>query len=378
MQTLFPALVLLLSAAEPSIQLGGNGQTIDVRGLSAAELQALAGWKADPEQWTRLLGVYVDRKEGKNPGDQPAVLGTQRVEGDLLRFQPRYPLVPGLGYRVIFDRKHLPGRKDPAAPTLVTVVMIPRPRVDPTTVVERVYPTAEELPENALKFYLHFSAPMSRGESYRHIQLLDAAGKPVVAPFLELGEELWDRQGQRFTLFLDPGRIKRGLKPREEQGPILQEGKTYTLVVEKSWQDAEDRPLKDSFRKSFRVGASVDKKVDVAAWKLQPPPAVGHQPLTVVFPAPLDHALLQRMIWVQGPDGQRVEGTIAVSKTETCWQLTPGKPWAAGAYHLTADKRLEDLAGNAIGWTFEVDVFGPIQKEIKTETVQRAFTIAAK
>lgn len=114
MLTFFPSLVLILGAADPSIQLGGKGQTIDVHGLTGADLQALAGWKADAEQWTRLLGVYVERKEGKNSGDQPAVLGTYRIEGALLRFQPRYPLVPGLGYRVILDRKHLPGQKDSA------------------------------------------------------------------------------------------------------------------------------------------------------------------------------------------------------------------------------------------------------------------------
>ena len=71
---------------------------------------------------------------------------------------------------------------------------------------------------------------MSRGEAYRHIRLLDATGKPVAAPFLELDEELWSDDGKRFTLLFDPGRIKRGLKPREELGPVLEAGKSYELV----------------------------------------------------------------------------------------------------------------------------------------------------
>ena len=45
------------------------------------------------------------------------------------------------------------------------------------TVVEEIYPTADVLPENHLKFYLHFSAPMSRGEAYLRVHLLDEAGK---------------------------------------------------------------------------------------------------------------------------------------------------------------------------------------------------------
>ncbi len=50
---------------------------------------------------------------------------------------------------------------------------------------------------------------MSRGDSYRHIQLRDAKGKAVELPFLELGEELWNPDMTRLTLFIDPGRVKR-------------------------------------------------------------------------------------------------------------------------------------------------------------------------
>ena len=111
------------------------------------------------------------------------------------------------------------------------------------TVVESVYPSAEILPENLLRFYLQFSAPMSRGEAYTHIRLLDAAGRAVADPFLELNEELWSGDGRRFTLLFDPGRIKRGLKPREEVGPVLEAGKSYTLVIDRQWPDAQGNPL---------------------------------------------------------------------------------------------------------------------------------------
>jgi hypothetical protein len=41
-----------------------------------------------------------------------------------------------------------------------------------------------------------------------------------------------------------------------------------------------------------------------------------------------------------------------------------------------ADTRLEDLAGNSIAKPFEVDVFHPVQREIKTETVKVPFEIS--
>src|SRR5205085_2327280 len=152
-------------------------------------------------------------------------------------------------------------------------VMLPKPAAKPTAVVARVYPTADKLPENQLKFYLHFSAPMSQGGSYRHVSLLDARGKKIDYPFLELEEELWDPTGTRFTLFFDPGRVKRGLKPREEVGPALEEGKSYTLVIDRDWTDADGNPLRETFRKRFTVGLPEDEAIDPKIWKFSRPQA---------------------------------------------------------------------------------------------------------
>ena len=43
----------------------------------------------------------------------------------------------------------------------------------------------------------------------------------------------------RLTLLLDPGRIKRGVRPLEEIGGALQVGRTYTLVIDDAWPDAK-------------------------------------------------------------------------------------------------------------------------------------------
>src|SRR2546425_13124120 len=112
---------------------------------------------------------------------------------------------------------------------------------------------------------------MSEGDCYRHIKLLDAKGKAVDLPFLELDQELWDAAGKRFTLFFDPGRIKRGLKPREDVGPALEEGKSYVLVIDKEWEDAKGNPLKETFRKTFRVGSPDDRPPDPKTWNVQAP-----------------------------------------------------------------------------------------------------------
>jgi len=57
---------------------------------------------------------------------------------------------------------NLPGREGEEDRPLETVLQLPAAEPGPATMVEHVYPSTDELPENQLKFYLHFSAPMSR------------------------------------------------------------------------------------------------------------------------------------------------------------------------------------------------------------------------
>ena len=52
--------------------------------------------------------------------------------------------------------------------------------------VAQVYPSADVLPENLLKFYVHFSGPMRGGHIYDHVRFRDEAGKLVEMPFLEM------------------------------------------------------------------------------------------------------------------------------------------------------------------------------------------------
>jgi hypothetical protein len=256
-----------------------------------------------------------------------------------------------------------------------TIIELPKAHREPSTVVVNVFPSAAKLPENQLKFYIHFSAPMSRGDAYRHVHLLNDAGKEVELPFLDLHEELWDREGKRFTLFFDPGRIKRGLKPREEVGPALEEGKSYTLVIANSWCDSQGNTLKESFRKPFEAGPPDDVPPDPKMWKIVAPKAMTQDPLIVRFPKPLDHAMLERVLQVRRDSGETIPGNITIAEHEKVWQLTPTEAWSAGNYQFVVATVLEDLAGNSIGRPFEVDVFQPVRRTVEQETVSLSFRV---
>jgi hypothetical protein len=327
---------------------------------------------ADKEFATQLADVFTVRVDSKK--DVPALLGEYTVRGEVLTFKPRFPLQPGVRYRAVVHVKHIPAPQDELYTETEATIELPKPKTAPT-VVDQVYPTRDALPENQLRFYVHFSAPMSRGDVYKNIRLLDASGKPIELPFLELEQELWDVASQRFTLLIQPGRIKRGLIPREELGPVLEEGKSYTLEINRDWLDAEGEPLKETYRKKFRVIAADEKQPDPKTWKVQAPPAGKAETLVVTFPKPLDHGMLERVLWVTDDGGQRIEGTIAVTDEETHWRFTPKAAWRAGAYDLVVDMALEDTAGNSIAQPFEVDVFRPIERRVETKTVKVPFTV---
>ncbi len=358
---------------------------VDVSGVDPAMLSVLAKAPMTQALWTSFFSVHVlsDAKPGAT--DVPPVWGRYHTEEKLIQFVPRFPPEAGVRYRAVFDPARLRSVVRELAPALaitepktpespLTADLFFTKRIESTTKITVIYPSGEQVPENLLRLYIHFSAPMSRGEAYRHLKLIDlGTSKPVHAPFLELEEELWSPDGKRFTLLIDPGRIKRGLKPREMFGPVLESGKTYRLVVDRDWIDAEGNPLEADFRRTFRAGPPDESLPDPKKWALNPPEAGTRSPLEARFSEPLDHALIERLIAVRDPENHPVSGRITVADAETLWRFIPEAPWRSGTYRLTVGTELEDVAGNSVGSPFEVDLTSPITNRVSSDRVQIPF-----
>lgn len=335
--------------------------------LPPITLRQMANW--NPQQFQNVLAVYV----GQTSAGLPPMLGKYRIESGALRFEPQFTLEPGVTYRAVFLPGKLPGA---SGNSVITATFTPPPRdLTPTTVVSQIYPSADVLPENLLKFYIHFSAPMRRGGIYEHIRLLDATGKAVELPFLEIDEELWNQDFTRLTLFIDPGRIKRGVKPLEEIGPSMEAGKSYKLVIDREWRDGNGAPLIANFEKAFRVGPADRQPPDQTQWQVQPPTPNSREALTITFPEPMEHALASRMIAVTKELGESVLGTVALENQERRWTFTPNTAWQRGRYSIVIQTTIEDLAGNNIGKPFEVDVFKNVQRNLTSQTVKLTFEI---
>src|SRR5262249_37102609 len=154
----------------------------------------------------------------------------------------------------------------------------------------------------------------------------------------------------------------------EEDGPILEEGKRYTLTISAEWRDAEGNPLKAPYRRQFRAGPPDDTSPDPANWKQTTPVAGSRERLSLQFPEPLDRAMLDRALALTDGTGHPVPGRTEVPDDARSWRFVPDKPWSSGRYVVVIDTSLEDLAGNSIARPFEVDIQRPIERRIVAET----------
>ncbi len=318
----------------------------------------VTGWRPAPEPAAGWASVFT---VSTGP-EVPALFGSYFIENGALTFRPRFPLASGVTYHATF---HAPGAESVDA-TFHGPALAPAP----ATRVVAMYPSASVLPANQLKLYLVFSAPMQSGDIWPKLHLIDQDGKPSVLPFVELDQELWNRDHTRLTLLFDPGRIKRGVKPNVDMGPVLEEGRRYTLVIDRELKDGRGVPLEGVFRHEFTVGPAERRGIDPKLWMLGEPNAGTVEPLVIHFDRPLDYALLRDVFQIPG-----VQGTASIAPGETEWSFRPAQPWKAGEYSLVIDMALEDLAGNRIGRPFDVDTLVSPAERITKPTASLTFRV---
>ena len=120
---------------------GPDGTGIEVGGLPDGDLAALRAAGLSDDDWAELFRVTVARDDEADGLELPPVLGSYAIGDDgVLRFNPMFPFDPGRAYAVRFDPSRLPGPESAAIDAVVAVVALPKPDVEPTTVVDRNLP----------------------------------------------------------------------------------------------------------------------------------------------------------------------------------------------------------------------------------------------
>jgi hypothetical protein len=194
---------------------------------------------------------------------------------------------------------------------------------------------------------------MQRGRAEEQIRLLGPDGQPAPDVLYRSPVELWDKSMRHLTILLDPGRLKRGVGPNRKLGPPLKAGHEYTLAIGSGMRDLSGRPLRESVCKRFLVTEAVRERTAVEHWNILPPAKHSRQPLVLMFPRPLDWALLWRTIDVVSEQGQSIAGRIAIDQDERRWSFAPASPWTAASYSVRIASSLEDVCGNSLLEAFD-------------------------
>ncbi|MBI2805792.1 MAG: hypothetical protein HYX68_12505 [Planctomycetes bacterium] len=340
----------LTQTAEPVLffRASGDGKQVVARLPENAKVMLPKG-RLTQEQGETLLVVSLVDEVTKKSG--PAMLGKYERDGNALTFTPRFPFEPRHSYRATF-------RVGGAAGMGKTVtreyhVPPPPPRSPPRVV--KIYPTADVLPANQLRFYIYFDRPMRGGkEIFKQVVLVDDKGKVIDDPWLL--DEIWDDENNCLIIYIQPGRIKWGVLLRELLGPVFVEKRRYALVIRGTMRDPQDNQIGMDVVKKFRTTSEDRVRIDLSRWKLSAPKAGSMEALALDLPKSLDHRGLQSNLKVFDARGTRVDGKIAIGTDEKSWRFTPNHPWRKGAYHLRVDGRLEDVAGNTPLRPFDLDL----------------------
>ncbi len=346
----------------------GVAQAIRLATHDPSLLSALAGGDGQGVPLRQVLAVSVHLEDEPAGDPVPPVAGRYALTGEGMRFTPHFPFEAGVRYRVRFDPRPF---GLPEWQAVLTLDFTPEAvRSDVPAEVEGIFPSADELPENLLRFYVRFSQPMRRGLAEAEVSLLGPDDQPVADALYRAPVELWDKNMRCLTVLLDPGRLKRGVGPNRTLGPPLRAGQSYTLLVGAGMTAASGRRLTGAVRKRFSVMEPVRERISRAGWSVQPPAAGCREPLRLRFSRSLDWALMCRALIVTTEDGTFVSGHTGVSDLEMEIVFTPAAPWTMRAYKVSVSTELEDICGNDLAGSFD----RPFRENTKETEVVSALT----
>lgn len=290
---------------------------------------------------TAVFQVFVGNSDACCEGRSP-MAGHYSINKRTVTFVPAFDLIEGQNYTVKTSGE---GVTESGAGYLKEFA-IKRSIENVSPEIVAIYPSGPNIPENTLRFYIHFSTPMKPHVSTDYIKLVDANGMQDNAAFMAFKQELWSEDRKRLTILMDPGRIKRGVAQNLTLGPALQEGGAYSIVVEAGWPTANNSEKLPRYENAFFVSQSLRTLPDPNLWTIVAPKKRSNDPLVVEFDRPFDHALLQNRMSVLDEGGRPISGAVSIENQETTWRFEPKGAWRHSQIQIVIDTELEDVAGN--------------------------------
>jgi len=330
---------------KPFIHASKYYKQLKVTGLSKLDIHS-----------NELEGLFQVYSGDYYPGKH-AIWGTYECSDVELIFSPRVPFQSGESYVAIFQMKKycdLLNEKSNSKDKIIYNFNISDLEQNIATEVEAIFPSSDTLPENLLKFHIQFSRPMRRGASFDYISLIDkTTNSSVENVFSDFTTEFWNADNSRLTIYIDPGRVKKGLHLNHELGSPLILNHQYQLIIDSTWEDALGLPLLSSFVKDFTITRRDAQSPQLKNWKVTVPREQSLDALEISFLEPIDKVLAENSIRIIGPHGKLCKGGIGISNNEMRWTFFPEGEWAGGAYKILVYSALSDISGNMIKGLFD-------------------------
>jgi hypothetical protein len=289
----------------------------------------------------KIMQVFVGSQDACCDGKSP-IAGRYSVADNTVTFDPAFDFITDQRYTVLTRYRN--GENNAVAELKEFALRSANEAIKPEVLM--VYPSGPTLPENTLRFYIHFSTPMKPHLAEEFIKLIDSEGNSDTTAFMKFKQELWSKDRRRLTLLMDPGRIKRGVAQNVAQGPALLEGNTYSIVIDEGWPGASGKQESPRFEKAFSVTSALRTLPDTKLWKVESPEISTVNPLVIKFDRPFDKQLAQNSISVFNEDGNVVSGTVTVDTNEKIWRFQPENEWEGTSLQIAVDAQFEDVAGN--------------------------------
>jgi hypothetical protein len=219
--------------------------------------------------------------------------------------------------------------------------------------VMKIYPTADSIPINILRFYIEFSEPIREKNALMNVHLSEDGGKDLSHVFFDNNYELWNENRTKLTLIFDPGRVKTGLIANKQMGRALKSGAHYQISVDSLFTTMSGSHLTRNFVKKFVAIEEDTLAPALAKWKIKVPCSDSRLPLVVNFQEPIDHISALGYLIITDNKGEKMQGNLLLKKNENEWEFTPTRKWKRGEYKLFVNDRLEDIAANNLNGNFD-------------------------
>jgi hypothetical protein len=229
----------------------------------------------------------------------------------------------------------------------------------------QVFPSANEIPANLLRFHLRFDDAPDVFDISTAIRLVDAYDVVVDHVFLDLNEGLWSADGLTLTLMLHPGRIKSGLIANHTLGNALHEQDQYELQIRSEHlcnlyyvDTGSPANAKNEWIsiKRFTAIAAVDQAIDVNSLSFKTPKAHSLNSISITFPWNIDVLSAENCVGLSTALDLPVDVQIELGEAEKTIRFIPRHPWAKGPVKVHFSSEFEDVSGNRLSNAFAKDM----------------------